>query len=340
MRKKFYLIMLAAAVAFSACAKKPEAATPAETTPARTETAAETEASSAEAPEEQADPSELGQFTVKTDGNTMEIALYSNPTTGYEWTASAEDEAAVKIVSDEFREAEHAAGMTGAGGIQVFKLEALKEGTSDVKITYARPWENMIPLYTETFSITYDGKEISWEHESVEAPKAEQLPRFVYVGNDVPLRLICEYMIDNYGTDAPEEVTIPSPVIVEMKETDSGETLVYGNFMCYDYVADGHNLVTRGGGSWPGCMHIAETDKGYAVTEFECATDGAGMEESLLKICGGDEKLCDRVLKALDMGSDDAVSTRKFFLGIYVSNFDLDITGYQDSAGEEPEEIF
>lgn len=340
MKKKIVYIMLAAAVAFSACGKKPEPTTaPAETTAAGT-TEAVTEASTAETAEEPEDPAELGQFTVKTDGNAMEIALYSNPTTGYEWTASSEDEEAVKIVSDEFREGEHAAGIAGAGGVQVFHLEALKEGTSDVKIMYARPWENRIPLYTETFTVTWDGKEITWEHESQEAPKAEQLPRFLYVGNDVPMRLICDYMIDNYGTDAPEEVTIPSPVVVEMKETDSGETLVYGNFMTYDYVVDGHNFVTRGGGSWPGCMHIAETEHGYAVTEFECAEDGTGMDESLLKICGGDQKLRDGILKAMDTGSDDAVSTRKFFLGIYVSNFDLDITGYQDSAGEEPEEIF
>ena len=69
------------------------------------------------------------------------IAIGSNPTTGYSWQESY-DAAKIALVSKTFEPGQEAeAGMTGAGGIELFRFRTLEKGEAEITLTYQRPWE-------------------------------------------------------------------------------------------------------------------------------------------------------------------------------------------------------
>ncbi len=74
---------------------------------------------------------------------SLTITLPGNATTGYEWTAFVLGGNSVEIDEAEssYASLPDAEGMTGAGGIYTFKLNALQPGESLVRFTYARSWE-------------------------------------------------------------------------------------------------------------------------------------------------------------------------------------------------------
>ncbi|MFC2041830.1 DUF4382 domain-containing protein [Chloroflexota bacterium] len=75
-------------------------------------------------------------------GDSFKIALCSNPTTGFQWseTANISDQAVLQQVNHKF--SPHAAeGTVGAAGKDVWTFNALKEGTSIISPEYGRPWE-------------------------------------------------------------------------------------------------------------------------------------------------------------------------------------------------------
>lgn len=70
------------------------------------------------------------------------VTLPSNPTTGYSWEMVEQGvDAAVVVVSKEFRTSAGAAGSVGAGGLEYFRLRLLKAGRFTVTFVYRRPWE-------------------------------------------------------------------------------------------------------------------------------------------------------------------------------------------------------
>ncbi len=69
------------------------------------------------------------------------IALDSNPTTGYIWQASY-DEDMLELVKSEYKLGEEAEqGVVGAGGIELFRFKAVKTGETEITLVYKRPWE-------------------------------------------------------------------------------------------------------------------------------------------------------------------------------------------------------
>jgi inhibitor of cysteine peptidase len=87
-------------------------------------------------------------FNVKV-GETVEISLESNLTTGYSWTAKY-DQTLLELVDDTFKEP--TSGLMGAPGTQIFKFNALATGTAKVTFDYARPWEGE-PADTAEYTI-------------------------------------------------------------------------------------------------------------------------------------------------------------------------------------------
>lgn len=73
-------------------------------------------------------------------GKQFIIALEANPTTGYGWETDF-DKSFLKLVRSEFKPAKAEPGMVGVGGEQSFTFEGLKEGRTEVTLTYKRPWE-------------------------------------------------------------------------------------------------------------------------------------------------------------------------------------------------------
>jgi inhibitor of cysteine peptidase len=71
-------------------------------------------------------------------GKMFQIAVESNPSTGYSWSASF-DKASLELVKTTFKEG--SSGLVGAPGVQVFEFKGLKKGSFEVKLDYLRPWE-------------------------------------------------------------------------------------------------------------------------------------------------------------------------------------------------------
>lgn len=88
-------------------------------------------------------------------GQDFLITLPSNPTTGYSWTAKASGSAVAVEGSAYQRSAGSGRPMMGAGGQQLFILQAVKAGTATVTFSYARPWQKGVKAArTMTFAIT------------------------------------------------------------------------------------------------------------------------------------------------------------------------------------------
>lgn len=87
-------------------------------------------------------------------GQDFLIALPANPTTGYSWSAKS-SAAAIAVEGSAYQPSAAGKGMMGAGGQQIFVLEATRAGMATVTFSYARPWQKGVkPARTMTFSIT------------------------------------------------------------------------------------------------------------------------------------------------------------------------------------------
>lgn len=71
----------------------------------------------------------------------FKIALESNPTTGYSWTAKFDPEY-IKLVNSTYIPYPTYQGIVGSGGIEVFTFKAIKWGKTEITMQYQRPWEN------------------------------------------------------------------------------------------------------------------------------------------------------------------------------------------------------
>jgi predicted secreted protein len=74
-------------------------------------------------------------------GNTFTVTLCSNPTTGFEWSESAQisDPTVVQQTAHEFVGPD--TSLAGAPGKEVWTFKAIKNGTSEISMEYSRPWE-------------------------------------------------------------------------------------------------------------------------------------------------------------------------------------------------------
>ena len=84
------------------------------------------------------------------------IRVESNASTGYEWTITTPPDAAlVEVITAEgnAQAPSTAEGVVGAPGSTTFEFKALASGTTEVVLTYARPFDPTDNPTTETFTI-------------------------------------------------------------------------------------------------------------------------------------------------------------------------------------------
>ncbi len=89
-------------------------------------------------------------------GQTLEVTLESNPTTGYGWEVSEVDGAVLAQEGEaQFQEAPtEGEQVVGAGGVQTFRFTA-SPGETTLTLVYRRPWEKDVdPLETFTVHVT------------------------------------------------------------------------------------------------------------------------------------------------------------------------------------------
>lgn len=147
--------------------------------------------------------------------------------------------------------------------------------------------------------------------------------------------VIDKYIAEEFGSQYSQgDHCIPSPLILEVDESDPGDIKVWGDFRVYNYVQSGDTLKTVSGGSHPGLLHIKKADGKFEVTDFNAVADGADNIPSAERI------FKDKFDAFQKMVSDEAdrEEVRNRAIAAYALKHDLDVTVYQD-FGWDPEEI-
>ena len=86
-------------------------------------------------------------------GDTYEVVLDANPTTGYQWVVDF-DENYLELVDRHFKvDSDLGPPAPGRGGTETFVFRAVAKGSTQVQFTYLRPWEGE-PL--ETKALAFD----------------------------------------------------------------------------------------------------------------------------------------------------------------------------------------
>ncbi|MEI7813995.1 MAG: protease inhibitor I42 family protein [Coriobacteriia bacterium] len=89
-------------------------------------------------------------------GQTLEVVLDANPSTGYTWTIASAPEF-LKSEGEPVFASEGASGAVGAGGKQTMKFSVTAAGTGSLSLNYVRPWEAGVAP-AETFKVEVDSK--------------------------------------------------------------------------------------------------------------------------------------------------------------------------------------
>jgi len=75
-------------------------------------------------------------------GQSMDLTLDSNPTTGYRWfLAQSPDPSVVLVETHAFLPDRDAQGRPGAGGREIFAIRGVSPGFTELVLEYHRPWE-------------------------------------------------------------------------------------------------------------------------------------------------------------------------------------------------------
>jgi len=78
-------------------------------------------------------------------GETLEISLAENASTGFQWIAPDSAHKAEKILRKGEPLVEGASGPPGKPGVRHFYFEAFEPGTVELELHYRRPWETVKP---------------------------------------------------------------------------------------------------------------------------------------------------------------------------------------------------
>ena len=141
------------------------------------------------------------------------------------------------------------------------------------------------------------------------------------------LTAIDRYLSEVIGAQyASGEVCIPCSVIMDVKDSDDGETLVSGSFWVFNYVRSGDTLKTVSGGNHSGCMTLRKQNGTVRVTGFVQASDGAGYDASVKRIFGDFYD----IYQNMHSNQDVREAVRQEQLTEYVNRYNLDIHYYYD----------
>ncbi|MBN1955443.1 MAG: protease inhibitor I42 family protein [Anaerolineae bacterium] len=89
-----------------------------------------------------------GQRVELRGSNVLVLNLEANPATGYSWQVQGMDRRVLTQVESEFVSN---STMLGAPATQVMRFQGLTAGQTEIRLAYARPWENAAPA--RTFSV-------------------------------------------------------------------------------------------------------------------------------------------------------------------------------------------
>lgn len=85
------------------------------------------------------------------------VRLEENPTTGYTWTYSFDDNTIACVEDDEYTQNVMGEDFVGVGGVHTYRLAGLAKGETTVKFDYMRSWEGPeSSISTIVFGISID----------------------------------------------------------------------------------------------------------------------------------------------------------------------------------------
>ncbi|OPY57995.1 MAG: hypothetical protein A4E55_01246 [Pelotomaculum sp. PtaU1.Bin035] len=90
------------------------------------------------------------------EGQSLELALDSNSSTGYSWIYQAEPDTNIMEMTGhgyQDKQAIEAPTIVGAGGKEHWFYKASRPGTTTISLCYARPWESKMPEKTFTVKV-------------------------------------------------------------------------------------------------------------------------------------------------------------------------------------------
>jgi inhibitor of cysteine peptidase len=93
---------------------------------------------------------DAGKTIAVKSGETFNIVLEGNPTTGFTWEVAADSAAPVVLQGDPAFKAESSA--VGAGGQMTLTFKAAASGQGLLKLLYHQPWEQATPP-ADTFEV-------------------------------------------------------------------------------------------------------------------------------------------------------------------------------------------
>jgi predicted secreted protein len=97
-------------------------------------------------------------YTVKV-GDTIEVIIPGNMTTGFSWAANLADKDAAllqQVGEPAYVSESTAANLVGGGGTFTLTFKAVAKGEALLKLVYARPWENVAPEKVFTVTLTIE----------------------------------------------------------------------------------------------------------------------------------------------------------------------------------------
>ncbi len=96
------------------------------------------------------DDSWNGREVTLAEGDTLEVTLPENPTTGFQWSLESNGQPVCSLVDSSF---EPSGGPPGAGGRHRWRFAAVRPGQAHVALAYGRPWAQA-QRPSRTFAIT------------------------------------------------------------------------------------------------------------------------------------------------------------------------------------------
>ena len=94
-----------------------------------------------------------GVRVVLSEGDTIEVALDGNATTGFSWVLVEFDDDVVAVEGDSAYEVEDTE-LVGVGGTWTWVLVARQPGETIVRFAYQRSWEDEPPEATFSFTVS------------------------------------------------------------------------------------------------------------------------------------------------------------------------------------------
>lgn len=110
------------------------------------------------------------EWISKDSEGLINVHLFSNPTTGYDWQWSCEGDCTLEEISKEYERKEDGKMLAGAPAFLKIRFKAYNPGAGVLTLRYMRCWENNPPLRTFRldFRLLDDGRLVFVKHDFTE----------------------------------------------------------------------------------------------------------------------------------------------------------------------------